>query len=484
MQTLFWEKPVSPHGLLHVYSLLLHLMLNQYINLTQRYKKYDVYDFIFCCFLALGIVFSQERVLYLDDAYMLFNILDSANFRIEHYRYAEFIPQLFAVTGVKLGMSIKIIALLFSFGYLLFHFVIYWIVKHRLKQKALGIIYLACLLLAMHEAFFDTVSEAKLALGFGVLYAGILLSDALSNQKKLIYSIIVILLGVFSHPVFILYFGVIIFFTWMFKKHVFWQHFIIVGLILFAKSALFGTSSYESSFYEKLSDFSVFRHSFLHTYITGHLLSHYKLILIIIYMIASHLYRNNLRQELGSYIFTIAGVYFLLSIINAGGESHMMIQKTMLVLSFVCLFPMLFFYDQWKHKIFLTILIPLVLLSSFYSIDEASKKYSQRIERLSENMVSLNHIGNKLLIKEDQIEPSSMLGSWALPYESALLSKWKLDKSISIFKLGANQTINNDQSDFLHVFGPPTPTNKLNPVYFKFNPSEKYKLIDSTFRLD
>lgn len=122
-------------------------------------------------------------------------MLDSSSFRIEHYRYAAIIPQIPAIIGIKLGLDIQFIAVLLSFGYLLFHFIVYWIVKHKLGQRALGIVYLACLLLAMHESFFDMVTETKLALGMGVLYAGILLTDSLSNSKKLVFTLLVFSLG-------------------------------------------------------------------------------------------------------------------------------------------------------------------------------------------------------------------------------------------------------------------------------------------------
>jgi len=453
-------------------------------NLTVKYKKYDLYDFIMCCFLALGLVFYQERTTYLDNAYLLFNMLDSSTFRVEHYRYTAIIPQILAVLGIKIGLGIKYIAILLSFGYLFFHFIIYWVIKHKLGQRALGIVYLACLLLAMHESFFDMVTESKLALGLGVLYAGIILTQSLSNSQKLIFSLLIFGLGVFSHPAFILYFGIVILFYWLFKKQVYWQHFVAIGLLYFIKSTFFGSSSYENTFYQSFGDWTVFSTSFLHQFMWGHIGKYYKLILIIVYLVSTHLYRKNLRKEMGVYLMSIVGIYFILAIANSAGESHMMIQKSLYILSFVCLYPMVYFYNEWANKLFLNFLIPLVLLSSFFSIDKASIKYSQRLDRLSSQISDLTYIGEKLYISETQIEPSSMLGSWALPFESAIVSKWFLNKSITLYKTKKGDQINTNQTDFLHVFDLPIPVGQMNPKYFNFSDTTLYQQIDSTFILN
>lgn len=453
-------------------------------NLGQKYKQYDIFDFIFCCFLALGLVFYQERTTYLDNAYLLFNVLDSASFRIEHFRFTAIIPQIPAVLGTKLGLGIPIIAGLLSFGYLLFHFVIYWIIKHRLGQRALGIVYLACLLLAMHESFFDMVTETKLALGLGILYAGILITDRIDNSRKLLFTLVVFILGVFSHPVFLLYFGVVLMFYWVFKNQVFWQHFVMVGVLYFIKGTFFGSSTYETSFYKSLGDWTVFSSSFLHQYMLGHLGKYYKLILIITYLISAFLYRQNLRKEMGVYLFSIGGIYFILSILNAQGESHMMMQKTLYILSFACLYPMVFIYDQWVNKLFLNALIPLVLFASFFSIDNSSEKYTARNERLVPQIEALSYLGDKLYIHESQIEPSSMLGSWALPYESTILSKWYLDRNITLYKVKTDDEVMKDQNKFLHVFDIPKPVNQMNKTYFNFSDTSVYQIVDSTFRLN
>lgn len=454
-------------------------MLN---NFGTQNKRYDIYDFIICCFLACGFIFYEERTTYLDNAYLLFNILDTANFRIEHHRFSAILPQIPAVIGTKLGLNIKSIAILLSSGYLVFHFLIYWLSKHVLKQKTLGIIYLMCLLLAMHESFFDMVTEAKLALGFGILYSSILLTSQLSNQSKLIFSILVLTLGVFAHPVFMLYFVVIILFYWVFKKQVFWQHFIIIGVLFFIKSAFFGASTYENSFYEKLGDLHVFDQSFLHEYMIGHIGKYYKLMILLIYLAATYLFRSNQRQELGLYLFAIGGIYFLLAIVNAEGESHMMLQKNLYILSFTALYPLAFFYDKLSIKPILNVLIPIVLLASLGSINFSSKKYLERSEHLVNQIKVLSRESNKLLIKESQIQKQTFMGTWALPYESVVLSSWKLNKSVILINKPAIDHLE-AENNFIHLFKPSESFSQLNATYFNFSDIENYQLVDSTFTL-
>ncbi len=456
--------------------------VNTFSTFQEKTKKYDVYDFIACCFLALGVVFYQERTLYLDNAYLLFNILDSQNFRIEHYRYAAVLPQILAVLAAKIGASIPIVAGLLSFGYLFIHGIIYWLTKHLFKQKGLGVIYLACMLLAMHENFFDMVTETRLALGFGILYAAIMLTKELDNSKKLIWTIVVLILGTFSHPVFILYFGIINLFYWSFKNQVYFQHFIIMGVLYFLKSALLGNSSYEAGFYSKVANIDTFYNSFLHGYMKGHLGQVYKLVIIIVYLTSAHLYRQGLRKELAAYLFAIAGTYFLLAVVNSSGESHMMIQKSLLLLNFVCLYPMVYFYDQWINKIFLSVLIPFVLFASFWTIDSASEKYTNRISNLKSKVNVLNKSYDKAYIHDSQIDASTMLGVWALPYESIILSSWSNPNSFTLYPI-KEKAKSFYKDTFRHVFMPPMPQNNLNNRYFKLQKNSSYQLIDSTFIL-
>lgn len=463
----------------------MQFQFNSFQSLQKQTQRYDIFDFILCCFLATGFVFFKERTLYLDNAYLLFNILDSQSFRIEHYRFSAAIPQALAVFGAKFGFPIPVVASLLSFGYVLIHGVIYWFTKHRLNQKPLAIIYLMSLLLAMHENYFDMVTETRLALGFGVLYAALLLTQQLNNSQRLIWSIVVLILGTFSHPVFILYFVIVNLFYWSFKKRVFFQHFIIIGVLYFVKSALFGSSSYETGFYNKLFQWDIFSNSYLHGYMRGHIGEIYKLVIIVVYLTSAHMYRKGFRIELAAYLFSIAGTYFLLSLINAEGESHMMIQKSLLVLNFVCLYPMIYFYDQWINKLFLNALIPFVLLASFWTINKSAIKYTQRIDHLEYNIGILQKQNSKHYIHESQINHSTMLGTWALPYETMLLSSWDKPNSYTLFPISDTHTNHSFKEDtFNHVFSPDVSQDELNSKYFRFNQKGGYELIDSTFILD
>jgi len=453
--------------------------LNTFNN---KYKRYDIYDFIACCFVGMGFIFFEERTLYLDSAYLLFNILDQTTFVIEHHRYSAFIPQIPAVFAAKIGMSIGTVSLLLSFGYLFFHFIVYWFTKHKLNQKTLAIVYLMCLLLGMHESFFDMVTETKLALGFAVLYAAFILTNEMGNQTKFIGVCILLILGVFSHPVFVLFFLIVNLFYGIFKKRLPWQHFIILGLLLLVKSFWFGSSSYEVGFYEKLEDIKTFNTSFLHEFMQGYLLKYYRLILIVVYVMCLNLYKLNLKIALAVYLSAIAGVYFLLAIVNAAGESHMMIQKTLYILSFTCLFPIVFFYKKWTAKTILNIIIPLVLFAAMYTINNNSLKYQQRNETLITQLKVLSSIGNKLLIKQQQINSATLMGTWALPYETSIISAWKLNNSM-VLKNVENEEIKIDETRFLHTFAPFEDMDKLNLRYFKFSKTEKYKMVDSTYVL-
>ncbi len=455
--------------------------MQTFVNFNNQFgKKYDIYDFIACCFLGCSLIFALERTTFLDSAFLFFNLLNKQTFVIEHFRYSAFLSQIPAVIGIKLGLNIGTIAALLSFGYALVHFAIFVLVKHTFKQKTLAMVYLMCQLLAMHEVYFLMVTEAYLALGFGVLYAAILLST-FSFKNKTIWSFIVLTLGIFSHPFFALYFVIITAYTFIFQKQISWWNIGFFGLLLLTKLLMFNATGYEGAYYQQLLNFNSFSGSFLHHYFKGHFFSYYKLMLILMFGVIGVLYQSKLKPQLLTYVLGIIGVYVLLAILSAEGEAIYMLQRTLFVLSFAVLYPLVYVWNNLPNRIILSFAIPIILLMSINTILNTSEKYTKRAAIITEKTQVLKSLSDKILINNQQINTDLMMGTWALPYETALLSKWKNNVPVTLMN---NPTINNPQGDlFYQLFDVPTPIENLNQRYFNFS-KNAYQTAPASFKLE
>ena len=64
---------------------------------------------IFTCVLIGSIYFYKERVMYIDSAYYVFNMINNGIPNVEHNRYALFLYQLLPWALLKLNFSIPYI---------------------------------------------------------------------------------------------------------------------------------------------------------------------------------------------------------------------------------------------------------------------------------------------------------------------------------------------------------------------------------------
>lgn len=454
------------------------MLFNFNSNIT---KKYDIYDFIACCVLGTSFLFALERTTYLDNAYLFFNLLNQKTFIIEHFRYSAFIPQIPALIAVKLSLSIGVVANMLSFGYLLVFFITFLIVKHHLKQKNLAIVFLACVLLAQHEVYFLMVSETLLALSIATLYAGWLLQP---EKKALIYPILGILmiaLGIFSHPIFAMFFVLIHAYLFIFNKKVDILFLIAFFVLFICKWWFFRSGGLEESIFAQLQNIENLRTSFLNEYMTGHLFGYYKFLIIVFISLLTMLLKHKLKRQFWFYIIAVILVYVILALSNADGDAHIMLQRTLYILNFAILFPLVFYWGKLPNQFIYNILTPIVLLMALNSINISAGKYTLRATHLVDKIRVLPPGQDKYIINNQQINGNVMLSDWALPQETAILSQWKLKRNITLKNIDSLENFKNTNSLFLNTYRS-IELDQLNPVYFNFS-KQNYAPITSTFIL-
>jgi len=442
-------------------------------------KRYDIYDLLACCLLACSLIFALDRVLYLDSAFSFFNFIQTENFAISYNRYTAIIAQLPAFLLLKLGFGLEVLVYIFSLGYGLVYFFTFLLIKNTFKNKPLAIVFLLCSLLGTHHLFFGLVFETMLALSMAFLAAAVINFTFKNRANQWLSYFIILILGIFSHPLFLLLIMVFIFIHFLATKRILWQ-FSLLLLILYAmKSFLFLIPNHEINQYNNLLDLANFKQSFMHEYMLGNAWNFYKLMAIIFTFLLIYFRKMRNKKMFWGYLCGCIVVYIILAISNSAGDAHIMLQRNFLVLNMAVLLPLAYFYNDFPQKIITTLAIPIALFLSLNTISKTSVLYKNRRETLAKNINTLQAVATKIAIKKSQIVSDVLLSSWALGHESILLSTIINKKSSTITVLDTLALYTNG---FIPAYGPPIAIEKMNKHYFNWD-SSYYKLINKEFLL-
>jgi len=115
----------------------------------------------------------MERMLFVDPAFVTFEIINSHWFVISEHRWGAFITQMFALLGVKMGLPLKAIMLLYSCSFYLFYLAVFLICGWGLKQYKYGILLVLYLTLLVSDVYFWPNNEIHQAVGWSMLFFGL-----------------------------------------------------------------------------------------------------------------------------------------------------------------------------------------------------------------------------------------------------------------------------------------------------------------------
>lgn len=130
---------------------------------------------VYLVLIGCSALFYEDRVFYSDSAYYLFQIIQKGGFHVEHGRYGAIPGQLLPLLGVKAGLGIGTVALLYSVSVPLLTGL--WSLWVYLRKRSHAATYIAALLLVQvlftRHGWFWPVGEmmqALLLMGIGFFY--------------------------------------------------------------------------------------------------------------------------------------------------------------------------------------------------------------------------------------------------------------------------------------------------------------------------
>ena len=453
---------------------------------------------IFTCVLIGSIYFYKERVMYIDSAYYVFNMINNGIPNVEHNRYALFLYQLLPWALLKLNFSIPLILKTFSFSHILIHAIAFSILL-KIKQNKIALLLALMQIICYRECFYLSVNETSLAITSSLLLSGLLrTAKEYKNQILLRFlCFFYILTAIFSHPMAALIVPFVLFY-----------HFITTPLVnksltiicisaflavLIIKHLTSSSSSYETELYEQIKNsgaiISNLSEVYSFKYFAGgiNLKSNFIQLYcapLIGFIVSSFYWIRKKKYLLTSFlIISNIGLWLIVIILFNRGDGNMFMEKNFAPWIFISLYPFIDIQIQKNKTKILSFLILIYSVNAMYGIYEASKPYTKRYKIIENILVSestINH--HKLLIQDTLVNHDIWLGTWALPYETLLMSKvLKVpNSSIRIYK--NEESINKElkRTDlFLGAdFIPPLPANYLlNQNFFELF-EEKYIEIE------
>lgn len=402
----------------------------------------------FIIYLYMSLFFFQERTMLFDSANFSFQIIQNQDFFFPLHRYGCGITQILPLTLLKLGLNLKGVLVSYSFSLAFFYYFLFLIIGHLLKDTKLIYIYLLTLCLTYRNTFYFGVSEFSQGLALSVLLLGIvkaLINNSNNNWKKIIFffaSLTLIFSQYYFHPlsiisiVFVLTYILVKSKKYMNKELLFLFVFTIswYGYNLLIKSK---TGGYESermesfklffSTYDTILDLPSARYFF--KFLKGTPLISFVIILF------GALWLFVKKRHILSILFLLFPFSYLVFIIIAyhKGEAPNMYEQYYIYFGFfgAIVLSDVFALISPKKGFWTTILLLIMGLQGIYLSRKQPEIKKEFISSLVQKAAEYNY--DKYLIKESDYPFSFGWSTFALPVETLLMSKLKMDKVITFY---------------------------------------------------
>ena len=119
-----------------------------------------------------SVVTYRQRMLFVDPAWITFNIVNHHAFAFAEHRFGAFITQMIPLMGAFFGWSLKTILLLYSVSFYLFYLGTVLILGLVLKQKPLALLLVVYLTLFVSDGYYWPNNEVHQGIAWMLLFIG------------------------------------------------------------------------------------------------------------------------------------------------------------------------------------------------------------------------------------------------------------------------------------------------------------------------
>lgn len=403
----------------------------------------------FILLLVLSAVIANERVIYIDSAAQLFEMIQRDWFVIYDHRYTMAITQLLPLLFIKLQLPLQAIIVAYSISAPLLAYGAYLVITYVLRDVRLGLALLLPLL-CMRHTFFHAISESFSLMIYAILLAALLLHRPKedSGVSKRILHVICIALAtaaaVFIHPIgmfFVVFLVGYFLVDNRFRPNI---PLIVTTLVLVACVAIrtSSVSGHDSDYLPTTADvLYALTHPADMKVVIGfvHRLADLYIYPIVLY-IAVAAYHIRHRQWIRLIYGIIFNVCFILmtAIVYRWDNSAVCVERAWIPLIFFAAVPFVCEVVpnlSLRGKQLWLILMSATLLLGFAKIADTSKHYHQRKAKIEQITEQANRMGtHKMVASHNDLEGVFDIDSWCTSFESMLISALQgSDRTINIY---------------------------------------------------
>ncbi len=441
---------------------------------------------------AFSLVTYKERMLFVDPAWVVYNIINSKSFLFSEHRYGAFITQIFPLIGSYLGLSLKTILLFYSISFYLFYLSAALIIGSYFKQKWLSILLALYLTLFVSDVYYWPNNEVHQGITWMFLFLGFYLYK---GKKKTIFNfIIAILLAVLAVSSHLLV-AIPFLFLWIYlhasqefktliKNKSFLFFTILILVLIGIRYQLSDAGWYDPVKLQGVKEISF--NGILQAFQSGQaksfsslLFSNYWLsILVLGFSCGLLLYSKKYLKLVALLLFTV-GYFVLISITFPDAFDRSLrfyMESEWVALSIIISTPLaIWSMKNRKAFVILLIIFGIRLLYIFNSYDY----FHQRYKNLETVRHSLQQSGiNKAIIIEHQEKSEELfIMDWGLPIESLLLSKMKGHDIQTTFKVVREPILIPHNTDSFHAAFKLQSIESINDKYFILDNTQNYEVI-------
>mgnify|MGYP005839644511 CR=1 FL=1 len=441
--------------------------------------------------LILSCIYYPERIGFLDASFVLVKIINEGTPAIMVGRYGSILTQMWPWLGVKLGLSIDQLMLLYSASFPMLNFICAWIL-YKIKQYSWVVVLGFYQLIFNTESYFWTNNELHQAMALFCLGIGMYhyFTNA-SRHKflKLIVSSLIVCISIVTHPLML----IVASYFWLFFLLEKGKQALNKDWILFNCTILVtGIAKYISSKYnwydsqkikiiqnieltsvkELMKDTEFV--SFFHDLPTVYPIALIGMVLLLISMVYYGLWKY------GVLSYTYFFIHLLLVSLVVDINHRFYTESQYMLMSIFITAPIFLNYKKISPRFksisglfALSAIIWWVLLFRF-----TLTSYSNRVKWI-ENMTSILHRNNQpkaIISSLDDIEMGILKFTWGLPSESLLLST---RNGSSVTLVHSDNMQSKIRSNVFHDCFKTRPNSYLNPKYFRIDEDAAYILMDS-----
>ena len=370
-----------------------------------------------------------------DAPFYLMKLIEHGRMLCEHFRYSVFLFQWIPVLTLKAGVSIAVLTRIYSLTFEIFYLALFLFSFYILKNTKGAIMILLFLCVALGRDFFLPINEYVLAIISTLLLVGLTFSNSLVTEKrKTIWSVIIILVSINFHPIAFLALAYIISYEFLETEKIYKKHWLILALsaiLIFAiRNWLVPMDEYE---HNKMKSWSnVFGYLFNPSGLSSatsaikYFSIHFPELILLFFISSAILISQKKWLVLSFSAFYSYSVIILFSVIRGADETNFWYAEYFILLGIPALLPLAKnLPDLRKFKIVFPLLISTLIVIFIFRIKTNLGYFQSRInyvERLIRNGSSLPE--KCYIIDYRNIPRVYIANTWPLTFQTLLLSSF------------------------------------------------------------